>query len=254
MVDSEAKRLVIMRDPSILGRGERPFTLTGGRIELTSTQRQLRRVLSMGSARATSDDMTLLADTIDLRMEDDLLQRAIAWGRSRARANSSTQRLVADSIDVRMPDQRVREMHAVRNALAQGDPDTSRFRADTVDWMRGDTIIARFDSVGAATDSAPRRAAELRELVAIGNARSYYHMAPADTSLRRPAINYVTGREISVNIADQGVTRVTVIEQAAGVYLEPRPIAASAAPAAPTDSTGRATRRPTPRPDRGRSP
>ena len=258
MVDSESELLVIMQNPTIVGRGERPFTLDGGRIELSSTNRMLRRVHSMGNARATSEDMTLLADTIDLRMENDLLQRAMAWGRSRARANSPTQRITADSIDVRMPDQRVREMHAIRNAVAQGDPDTTRFRADTTDWMRGDTIIARFDSLAAPVDSIARTSPELRELTAIGNARSYNHMAPADTSLRRPAINYVRGREIIVNITDKSVSKVTVVEQAAGVYLEPRPIAQQTGPqpsGTATDTTARppgarTPTRPTTRPPR----
>ena len=245
MVDSERERLVIMQNPTIVGRGERPFTLDGRRIELSSTNRMLRRVHSMGNARATSEDMTLLADTIDLRMENDLLQRAFAWGRSRARANSPAQRITADSIDVRMPDQRVREMHAVRNAVAQGDPDTTQFRADTTDWMRGDTIVARFDSLAAApADSVARRSPELRELIAIGNARSYNHMAPADTSLQRPAINYVRGREIIVNITDKSVSKVTVVEQAAGVYLEPRPLGQQTGQPRSGAATDTTTRRP----------
>ena len=224
-LDSEREIVVMLRNPVIEGKGERPFTLRGDRIELTSRNRELRRVVSMGRGRATSDDMTLSSDTIDLRVEDDLLQRAIAFGPSGARANSSTQEISADSIDVRMPGQRMREMYAVRNALAQGRPDSTRFVADTVDWMRGDTIIARFDST--ITDTASRDAAELREMIAQGSARSYHHMAPADTTLRRPAINYVKGREILVNIHDGSVERVTVVEQAAGVYLEPRPVAVS---------------------------
>jgi hypothetical protein len=173
----------------------------------------------MGEARATSDDLTLTSDTIDLRVADDLLQRAVAWGPSRARANSPTQELLADSIDVSMPAQRVREIYAVRGAAAHGEPDSTRFRADTVDWLRGDTIIASFDSTVIDTT-------RLRELHAIGNARSYYHLAPADTSLDRPAINYVTGREIIVDFREQRVTSVNVVEQASGVYLEPTPLGA----------------------------
>jgi len=221
-LDSEREITVLMRGPSIEGRRERPFTLSGGRIELTGADRKLRRVLSMGTARAVSEDMTLTSDTIDLRVADDLLQRAIAWGPSRARAFSAAQNITSDSIDVTMPGQRIQEMHAVRGAVAQGRPDSTRFRADTLDWMRGDTIVARFDTA-AATDTA--RTTRLRELHAVGSAKSYYHLAAADSTMRRPAINYVTGREIVVDFQASQVSKVTVVEQAAGVYLEPVPTA-----------------------------
>jgi len=223
-LDSEREITVLMRGPSIEGRRERPFTLSGGRIELTGADRRLRRVLSMGTARAVSEDMTLTSDTIDLRVANDLLQRAVAWGPSRARAFSAAQNITADSLDVIMPDQRIREMHAVRGAIAQGTPDSTRFEADTLDWMRGDTIVARFDTTVVA-DSA--RTTRLRELHAVGSAKSYYHLAPADSTMRRPAINYVTGREIVIDFRESQVSKVTVVEQASGVYLEPGAVAAS---------------------------
>lgn len=224
-LDSEREITVMMRSPSISGRRQdKPFTLSGIRIELTGRARKLNRVLAKGNAKAVSSDMTLVSDTIDLRVAKDLLQRAIAWGPSRADASSASQRILSDSIDVLMPDQRVREMHAVRKALAEGKPDSTRFRADTLDWMRGDTIVARFDTTAVPGDTA--RAARLRELIAVGNARSYYHLAPADTTVRQPAINYVSGREIVVAFENQRVAKVTVVNQAAGVYLEPKPGAA----------------------------
>lgn len=229
-LDSQAERMVMMRNPVIEGRRDRPFTLMGERIHLTSSNRKLQRVLSMGRARAVSEDMTLTSDTIDLRVADDLLQRAIAWGPSRARAHSSAQFIIADSVDVAMPGQRVREMHAVRGAVAEGRPDSARFRADTLDWLRGDTIVARFESATVG-DSATTR---LRELQALGTARSFYHLPAADTAIRRPAINYVTGKEIVIGFREQRVARVTVIDQAAGVYLEPRADTTQAAPGTPT--------------------
>jgi hypothetical protein len=222
-LDSQREFTVLLRGPSIEGRKGRPFTLFGDRIELTGRSRKLDRVVSTGRARAVSQDMTLTSDTIDLRVSADLLQRAIAWGPSRARAASAMQQITSDSIDVIMPAQRLREMHAVRNALAQGRPDTTRFRADTTDWLRGDTIVARFDT-SATRDTT--QSVRLRELVAVGNARSYHHMAAADSTIRIPAINYVVGREITIAFQDQRVARVTVLERASGAYLEPKPVAA----------------------------
>jgi len=250
-LDSQREFTVLMRGPSIEGRRDRPFTLSGRRIELTGRDRQLRRVVSMGTATAVSEDMTLASDTIDLRVANDLLQRAIAWGPSRARAASASQRIVADSIDVDMPNQRIREMHATRGAVAEGRPDSTQFRADTLDWMRGDLIVARFDTLAAA-DTGAKGAARLRELVALGNAKSYHHLAAADSAVRLPAINYVIGREIIVDFQEQRVAKVTVIDKAAGVYLEPKPPATSgdstrAAPA-PVPSGTAAGAPPSPRP------
>lgn len=233
-LDSERELTALMKGPSIEGRRDRPYTLRGQRIELHGRNKQLRSIISMGFANATSEDMVLASDTIHLMVEGDLLQRAVAWGPSRARAASAQQNLVADSIDVRLPNQRIRELFAVRGAAAEGRPDTTRFRADTVDWLRGDTVIARFDTT-TSKDSASR--ARVRELEAHGRAKSFHHMAPADSSVRRAAINYVTGREIRVFFEAGKPSKVTVLEKASGVYLEPKPVAAR--PAA--DSTGRAT-------------
>jgi lipopolysaccharide export system protein LptA len=219
-LDAEREVVVMMRQPSIEGKRGRPFTLAGDVLELSSRQRELERVLARGRGRATSQDLTLTSDSIDLRVANDLLQRAFAWGPSRATAFSPTQRITADSIDVLMPAQRVQEMRAIRGALAEGKPDSIRFRADTMDWLRGDTIIARFDTTAGGDTT---RTARIRELVALGTAKSYYHLAPADTAMRRPAINYVLGREIVVSFQNQQVARVTVTDQAAGVYAEPRP-------------------------------
>ena len=240
-LDGQHDITVMMRGPSIEGRRERPFTLSGERIELFSQQRKLQRVISKGKAKAVSEDMTLTSDTIDLRITDDLLQRAIAFGPARARASSPTQQIVSDSIDVTMPAQRIREMHAVRKAFAEGKPDSSRFKADTLDWMRGDTIVARFDTAATRDTS---RAARMKEIVAVGNAKSYYHLAPSDSTADKLAINYVVGRQITVAFQDQRVSKVTVIDKAAGVYLEPKPKAVAADTSRAARAGAAATRRP----------
>jgi lipopolysaccharide export system protein LptA len=228
-IDTEREITVLLRSPSIEGRRGRPFTLFGDRIILSGKSRKLDRVISSSRARAVSEDMTLTSDTIDLRVANDLLQRAVAWGPARARASSPTQQIMADSIDVIMPNQRVREMHAVRNAIAEGRPDSTRFKADTVNWMRGDTIVARFDTLPTRDTT---KGIQIRELIATGKAKAYYHIAPADSAMKTPAINYVVGREIVIAIQRQEVSRVTVVEQAAGVYLEPKRVVSK-----PADTT-----------------
>jgi lipopolysaccharide export system protein LptA len=220
-VDSGTGLLRIMRTPKIVGTKGRPFTLVGETIDLLSKGRKLDRVLAKSAAEATSEDLNLKSDTIDFRVTDDLLQRAVAWGKGRARATSPTQTIVSDSIDVLMPAQRVREMHALRGASAEGMPDTTKFRTTEKDRLTGDTIVASFDTIPARdTSSKPR----IRELVATGHATSLQHLPPRDTSscVRLPAINYVRGRVITVDFDSAKVKTVVVTDSlAGGMYLEP---------------------------------
>jgi lipopolysaccharide export system protein LptA len=215
-VGTETMQLV--RNPVVEGTRRRPFKLVGDLIDLFSRDRKLQRVVARSKAEAVSQDMTLRADTIDLRVVDDQLQRAFAWGASRARVTSPAQNMTADSLDVRMPGQRVREVHALRKAFAEGRPDTTKFRADTTDWLRGDTIVAYFDSLPAVdTTKGPA----IRKLISTDSASAYYNMAPSDTTLRRSAINYVTGRKITIDVNEGRVASIAVDGNVAGMYIEP---------------------------------
>ena len=231
--------LRIMRKPKIIGTKGRPFTLVGETIDLLSRRKKLERVLAKTGSEAVSEDLVLKSDTIDLRITDDLLQRAIVWGKGRAHASSPTQTIVADSIDVLMPGQRVREMHALRLASAEGMPDTAKFHPTEKDRLTGDTIIARFDSIPARdTTSKPH----IRDLVAISRATSLQSLPPQDTTLRKPAVNYVCGRRITVTFELAKVKQVKVEDSdppCGGLYIEPQPDSAKkASPGAAPAGTG----------------
>ena len=228
-LDSGREYARLMRGPSITGRSERPFKLNGSLIDLYSRQRLLQRVVSSGQARAESEGMVLTSDTLDLRVADNRLQRAFAWGAGRARVVSPGNDIVADSLDVVMPAQKIREVRAVRRAFAQTLPDTLRIRTPERDWLRGDTIVARFDSV-PASDTARRP--RVREVVALGSASSFYHIAAQNGDPTRPGINYVRGGTITVALREQQVQTVTVTDSAVGVYVEPQTDSAGAARAA----------------------
>lgn len=220
-INTGTEDMQLLRTPVVNGTRGRPFRLVGERIEMFSTNRKLDRVLAQARAQATSQDFTLRADTIDLRIANDQLERAFAWGKSRAHALSPTQDMTADSLDVRMPQQRVREVHAVRQAFAQGKPDTTKFRADTTDWLRGDTIFAYFDTLPPPDTS---KGPALKRLVASDSAQAYYHIAPTDTALHRPAINYVKGERITIEFDSAKVATIVVDGlpgRVAGIYLEP---------------------------------
>jgi hypothetical protein len=178
----------------------------------------------------------------------DALERAVAWGSSRqSEAVSPTQRIIADSLDVLMPNQRVREVRAIRRAYAESGTDSSRFRTAERDWLRGDTIFARFDSLGArdTTKNPP-----IRELLArskSSDAKAFYHMPAADTAIKRPAISYIIGRAITLQFANRRVQLVTVRDSVSGIYAEP--VADSTVKASGAPGVAASVGRPPVRPD-----
>jgi hypothetical protein len=222
-LDQNAETMRLMRNPVLRGKREKPYTLSGGLIDLFGRNKKLARIISRGTAKAVSDSMTLTADTIDLRVNNDLLDHAYAWGGKGARVVSPAQNMDADSLDVLMPNQRIRTVRALRKAFARGKPDSARFLVeapDTTDWIRGDTIVAQFDSL-VARDTT--RNPPIKRLVATGHASSLYHMAPADSAERRAAINHVTARVITISFNASKVATVTTVDSVSGVYIEPKP-------------------------------
>ena len=218
-MDGQREFARLMKAPSVQSKKGTPFTLTGGVIDLYSRNRNLERVVATPSGHVLSQDLELAADSVDLRVRDNQLQRVIAWGRkSRATALSPERRVLADSIDAVMPGQRLREVRAVGSAFANSVPDSTRIISSERDWMRGDTIIAEFDSIAPGdTTSKP----QARRIVANGSASSYYQLAGNGPGKTVPNINYVRGRVITVSFENRTVDKVDVIDQASGVYLEP---------------------------------
>jgi len=232
----------LMREPQVQGKGQRQFTLTGEVIDVYSRNRQVDQVVATPKGHALSQDLELVADSIDLRVQGNQLQRAVAWGKTRARAVSPDREILADSIDAIMPQQRIREVRAVRNAYAESTPDSGIVSTQR-DWMRGDTIVAHFDSL-APGDSATKP--KVREIVADGHAQSFYQMKSSNGPANKPSINYVTGRIIDILFEERKVATVTVTDQASGVMVEPVTAAATAKPAATTNQQAKPTTPPKP--------
>jgi lipopolysaccharide export system protein LptA len=234
----------LMFKPSVEGLSGRKFRLEGDIIDAYSKNRKLDRVIARGKAKANSQDMDIVADTIDLRMSNDAMERAIAWSHgTQAVAKSPQETITADSIDVRMPNQKVRVVYAVRHARAEADADTVRFRTKERDWLRGETVVAWFDSTakpGAKDTSSTPPLQRILASHSADSAQAYYHMAAADTSIREPAISYVRGREIRIDFANRQVAMVSVTDSVTGVYLEPKRDTTKTAPKgrAPARSTG----------------
>ncbi len=241
----------LMKGPVVESKGSQPFTLVGRVIDVFGRTKRVDRVLSVDSAKAVSKELTLTADTVDLRVADNKLNRAFAWGASRANAITKERLIIADSLDVLMPGQRLRELHAVRNAYAESEVDTLKIISTERDWLRGDTIVARFDSSATKdTTSQPT----LRDLVAEGDARSFYQLPSNKGERERPGLSYVRGRRITVDFKEREVQTVTVVDSVAGVFLEATPPDTVEAP--PKKGSKRPARRgaaaPTPIPRRPR--
>ena len=83
-------------------------------------------------------------------------------------------------------------------------------------------ITAWFDTTATKdTSSTP----PIRQILAThhaDSAQAYYHLAPADTAVRSPAISYVRGREIRLDFENRKVALVSVRDSVAGLYLEPK--------------------------------
>ena len=120
----------------------------------------------------------------------------------------------------------------MRKAYAESNPDSGVVSTQR-DWMSGDTIIARFDSIPPTdTSSKPR----VRQIVALGDARSFYQMKNSKGPANEPSVNYVRGRVIDIDFEDRKVATVTVLDQATGVMLEPVTPATSVKPSTPATS------------------
>ena len=220
-LDGQREFARLLKGPSVESKKGRPFTLTGGIIDLYSRNKSLERVVATPAGHVVSQDLELLADSVDLRVTQNQLSRVMAWGRkSRARAVSPDRLVTADSIDAQLPNQRLRIVNAVGKAYANSVPDTSKIISTERDWMRGDVVVAEFDSI-APTDTTSKP--QPKKLVATGNASSYYQMAGSGsgTAKTQPTINYVRGRVITVTFANRAVDKVDVVDKATGVYLEP---------------------------------
>lgn len=194
------------------------FVLTADTIDLFSTDRKLDRVFASHKATATNEQLVLTSELIDLRLKEQQLDEAFAFGPGRSRATTSQQDVEADSLRIRLAERRVREVRAVGDARAVGSPDSTKIRTPDKDVLSGDSVFAFFDSTATAdTTQGPR----IREIRALGNASSLFHIANSRGPTAPPGINYVRGVRIYVNFDTGAVRDVRVDSAASGVYLEP---------------------------------
>jgi lipopolysaccharide export system protein LptA len=235
-VDKYTEFARLTQKPKVVGRGDRHFTLEGDVIDIYSKEHEVERVKSLGHGLATSDDITLKSDTIDLRVSNQKLQRAYSWGKSRAHAHSKDQDITADSIDVLMPDQTLRMMRSVGRAVTESQPDSLKIVSKKLDRLEGDTVLAEFDSL-TASDTVKQP--PIKKIIAYGTppgrAKSYYQTARnGEPKTDRPNINYTLADTVTATFRKRQVYQIRYQGHVEGFYDE---LVSDTAKAVKTDST-----------------
>ena len=110
-------------------------------------------------------------------------------------------------------------------------------------------MIASMESATISRSGDTASKPKIREIVSLGNARSFYQMKSSNAPADQPSINYVVGRIIDILFETGKVATVTVTDKATGVLIEPATASTSAKPAATTTpQTGQPARTPAPAP------
>jgi len=219
-LDQPAGFGVLVGKPAVEGKGARAYKLTGTRIELGLSGREVRLVKALGNGVATGTDWRLTADTIHLHLDRKKLQRAFAWGPKdsvHARAVSTTNTIRSDSLALDLPDEVLTEARAFGHAFSTSKKDSTK-KAD-VDWIAGDSLTARWAQV---PDSTGTPKSKIHEIIARSNARALTHMQ-SEHDTAGPSINYSRGTVIRVVLKADKVDTVTVTGHADGVQLDHRP-------------------------------
>jgi lipopolysaccharide export system protein LptA len=195
------------------------FRLVGDTIDMFNKERTVERVLALHNATASNADFVLRSERIDLRLVEQKLNRAYASGTGRSKATTRQQELDADSLDIHLPGQRVSEVRALGKAVATGVPDSLKLKSEDRDVLRGDTVVAHFDTAKIAGDTSRR--ARIREIEAQGNASSLYQAPSKQGPSFPPAVNYLRAMTIVIAFDSGEVRHVIADSSASGLYLEP---------------------------------
>ena len=198
---------------------DQAFTLAGDTIDLFTRDQILERVLAKHFGKAKSGEVNMSAERLDLLLVNRKISRAYVYGLGRAKADTKSQSLEADSMDILLPDQRIRELRAFGSAQAISRPDSMKMKSEENDVLKGDSVIAQFDSLKNPADTSAK--AEIKRVVAMGNASSKVQIASRQGREFPPAINYIRGKYLVVQF-DSGQVRLVAVDSAAsGGYYEP---------------------------------
>lgn len=234
------------------------YDLRGRTITMSTPGAETSEVHAIRDARLTGNDLELTAAQIYVFLRNDEIERLVAIPITRddglpadstdaARPEAKVQDFVltADSLEIRAPNQAIEQVFAAGSARSVSDSRDSLSVAilpeiAQSDWLEGDTIIVTFkppvpedaemapspDSTGFVQVRHQRGGdLEVESIVALVNARSLYRLAPSDTTSRPgidpPAVHYVVGDQITIEMAFGQVAALHVVGQTRGVHMEP---------------------------------
>jgi lipopolysaccharide export system protein LptA len=227
------------------------YDLEGRTITMVSPHAATSEIQALRDARLASEDILLTSARIVVFLRNDELERLVATSMdfddgappdsteaTRPEATVESFVLTADSLEVTAPAQSVERVFAAGTARSVSTsrdslnvdllPDIAR-----TDWLEGDTVIVTFrpNESGDAGENLT-----VETIVARVGARSLYRLEPSDSTARAgeepPAVHYVTGDQITIEMDEGGVQGMQVMGQTQGFHLEPLP-----PPSAPADST-----------------
>ncbi len=235
-LDLSRDELWLLREPRLEAKD---VVLTGDSILLLMEENRVREIQAWPDGSARGPELSLSAPWLRLFVESGEVSRAIAAAGDASRTGavdsagrtpwaSSESRdyaLSADSIDIRRPGGQLEKAIAVRRARANSrQPSEPGGGLLASDWIEGDTITGYFAPADSAATAANE--AELRRLVASGNARALYHLREEEAqtgATNHPPLNYVIGRVVILWLEGGEVQEVEVVGPSTGVYLEPIP-------------------------------
>ena len=242
--DAEGTGLLLDGNARVLSNG---YDLVGHSITMSAPGADASTIHARREARVEGDDLLLTSAQIFLFMQDNQLDRLVATpmvgpaaisadsvDHERPEATVQDFVLTADSLEVRAPSQTVERVFAsgsARSVSQAGDSLSVELLPEIAqsDWLEGDTVIVNFVHVGSPPSAAgeAREAARLdvEDIVAIGQARSLYRLAPSDSlaelGVDPPAVHYVVGSQIRIKMVNRQVQGMEVAGQTQGVHLEP---------------------------------
>ena len=216
------------------------YHLEGRSIQMGSPGAATSEVRATRDARLIGTDLDLTAAQIRMFLREGALERLVATSlrrvdgepassrdAARPEAIIQTFRLTADSLEVIAPDERLERVFAsgsARSVSSSGDSLNVELLPEVAlqDWLEGDTIVVTFAPRDEGTDDGQM---DVEHIVALAGARSLYRLAPNDSSAVTgtdpPAVHYVTGTEIRIDMDAGQVSGMQVVGQTRGVHLEP---------------------------------
>ena len=193
------------------------FRATGREVRLGLDDEALRDVRAFGDGHVTNGSSDIHGDSVALAFTSEKLSRTLAWDRQKpATVHNEGYDIKGDSIAIDTPGEKLRELRVYRNGEVRNPPDTAAARAATDsaraaprdrDTLWGDRIVAAFVQV----DSAGVEKTRIRQIEAVGTARSLFSRNVTKNGKTSPSVNYTRADTILILMKGGDSTGVSIV-------------------------------------------